>query len=105
MVYGGFAAMGLVGLWLRSHKPAGNVIGASLASSFLFYVVTNFVYFYPETMYTHDVNGMAASYLNALPFFRNTLLGDLFYTSVFFGSYESLRVWTMRKSAAGVPVR
>lgn len=39
-------------------------------------------------MYERGLNGLIESYAMGLPFFRWTLLGDLFYTVVFFGTYE-----------------
>ncbi|HSX34636.1 MAG TPA: DUF6580 family putative transport protein, partial [Candidatus Saccharimonadales bacterium] len=72
----------------RNRKNAATVAGASIGGSAIFYLVTNFAYFYPPTMYPHTAGGVISSYYNALPFFRNTLLGDLFYTGLLFGAYE-----------------
>jgi hypothetical protein len=87
-VYGSFLLVGLVGFWIRKHKSIWTILGGSLLGSLIFYFVTNFALLYPPTMYTHDWNGIIISYVNAIPFFRNTVLGDLFYVSVFFGLYE-----------------
>lgn len=87
-VYGSFLLIGLIGLAVRKHKNVATVIGGSLAGSVIFYLVTNFAFFYAPTMYPHTWSGVSSSYYNALPFFRNTLLGDLFYTGLLFGIYE-----------------
>ena len=92
-VYGSFLIVGLIGLWVRNHKNLGTVLGGSLFGSVMFYLITNFAYFYPPVMYSHDLNGVVSSYFNALPFFRNTLLSDLFYVSAMFGVYEVVRIW------------
>src|SRR3989344_6780587 len=92
-VYGSFLIVGLIGLWVRNHKNLGTVLGGSLFGSVMFYLITNFAYFYPPVMYSHDLNGVVSSYFNALPFFRNTLLSDLFYVSVMFGVYDAVRIW------------
>jgi hypothetical protein len=34
-----------------------------------------------------NVAGLLQSYIAAIPFFRFTLLGDLFYNAVFFGAF------------------
>src|SRR3989338_8337603 len=68
-------------------------IGCSLVGSVIFYLITNFAFFYSTSMYSHDLAGVMASYINAIPFFRNTILGDLFYTTIFFGSYELVRFY------------
>lgn len=91
MVYGSFFLIGLIGLAIRNRKNVFTVMGGSLLGSVLFYLITNCVIFYSTRMYPHTIAGQIASYMNALPFFRNTLLGDLFYSAVLFGSYELVR--------------
>ncbi len=88
MVYASFVIIGLIGLWVRKHKQVGTVIGASLLSSTIFYLLTNFNFWYATPLYPKTFSGMLEAYVMALPFFRNTIAGDLFYTGVLFGSYE-----------------
>src|SRR3989344_49444 len=38
-------------------------------------------------MYAPTLGGLLLSYYMALPFFKFTLLGDLFYVALFFGAY------------------
>lgn len=99
-VYGAFLFVGLIGLAVRRRKNALTIVGGTLAGSIVFFLVTNFVFFYPPVMYSHDLAGQLTSYYNALPFFRGTLLGDLFYTGVFFGIYELAIVLGHRKNLA-----
>jgi len=40
------------------------------------------------TMYAHNFVGLIQSYTMAIPFFKNSLAGDLFYTAVLVGGYE-----------------
>jgi hypothetical protein len=92
-VYSSFAAIGMLGWWLRSRKNIRAIIVASLAGSTIFYLITNFAFLYPSSMYTHNWSGIIMSYYNALPFFRNALIGDLVYTGFLFGAYAfALRV-------------
>jgi hypothetical protein len=91
VVYGSFLLVGLIGLLVRRYKSFGSIVAGSLTGSVVFYLITNLVFLYPPTMYSHDLGGQLASYYNALPFFRNTLLGDLFFTGLLFGSYELIR--------------
>ncbi len=86
-VYGSFILIGFVGLWLKNHKSFGNIICASLASSIIFFLITNFEV-WAAGAYSRDISGLWQSYLMGIPFFRGTLFGDLFYTGVFFGGYE-----------------
>jgi hypothetical protein len=97
-VYGSFLIAGLIGMWIRQNKTFSRVVGGTLISSGVFYLVTNLVLLYPPTMYDHTVAGQIASYINALPFFRSTLLGDFFYVAVLFGSYELVRLYLAQKN-------
>jgi len=88
LVYTSFLLVGIIGIWLRTRKTIANVIVASLVSSILFFLLTNFNYWYAASIYPKTLQGFFAAYFYALPFFRNTLIGDLLYTGLFFGSYE-----------------
>lgn len=91
-VYGSFGFIALVGLWLRNHKSVINVLGSTLFSSILFFLITNFgVWAPPNNWYPHTLNGLIQSYTLALPFFRNSLIGDLGYTILLFGGYELIQ--------------
>jgi len=97
-VYGSFLITGFMGIWLRKRKSAQAIIGASLSSSLLFFVITNFGVWFMGGIYPKTLNGFIESYVYALPFFRNTIVGDLFYTGLFFGSYEVLLNTILRRS-------
>lgn len=98
MVYVSFLITGLIGLWLRKHKNVQNVILATLSSSLIFFILTNFNFWYVTSMYPKTFSGMVEAYVMALPFFRNTILGDLFYTGVFFGGFEFILKMTKSKN-------
>lgn len=87
-VYGSFIVIGLIGIWVKNHKTPTNIILAALASSVLFFIVTNFAVWAFGSLYPKNLSGLIEAYVLAIPFFRNTILGDLFYTGVFFGGYE-----------------
>lgn len=86
-VYVSFALTGCIGVWLRTHKTVPHTILASLSSSILFFIVTNFGVWAVGSMYAKTPAGLLECYTFALPFFRNTIVGDLVYTGVFFGGY------------------
>ena len=69
------AAVGVAGL-----------VSCSLASSLFFFLATNFAW-WPWSMYERNWEGLILCYQQGLPFFRNTLAGDLFFGTVLFGSY------------------
>lgn len=68
------------------------ILGTTLASATFFFLTTNAAVWAFGTMYTHDLNGLIQSYTMALPFFRNSLMGDLFFTGILVGSYFALKV-------------
>lgn len=103
-VYGAFILIGLLGLLLRKRATMVNVALATVAGSIIFFLVTNFVFFYPPTMYSHDLAGMMSSYYNALPFLRNMMIGDLVYSGVIFGAYELSKHLSSSKKRAIIKV-
>jgi hypothetical protein len=99
-VYGSFILITLIGFWLKSHKNFGNMVLASLCASVLFFVITNFGVWVAGGLYSKDWTGLLACYSAAVPFFRNTLAGDFFYTGVFFGGFELIRAVSQGKALA-----
>jgi hypothetical protein len=43
-------------------------------------------------LYPHTFAGVLESYFGAIPFFKNSVKGDLLYTTVFFGSFYLLSI-------------
>lgn len=90
VVYLSFILISLMGIILRKNKNLVTIIGFSLIGSLLFFIFTNFAVWYFSNWYMHDFNGLLNCFEMAVPFFKNTLAGDLFYASVIFGCYEIL---------------
>ncbi|MBI2098638.1 MAG: hypothetical protein HYT49_03245 [Candidatus Wildermuthbacteria bacterium] len=92
VVYASFFAIGFMGFLVRKYKSAGwrsaTIALATFAGSTLFYLTTNFAVWAFSGMYAPTLDGLLLSYYMALPFFKLTILGDLFYVSLFFGIYE-----------------
>jgi hypothetical protein len=89
-VYGSFVLTVCIGLWLKTRRAPLTIAGAALASSVLFFLITDFEYWAFENAYPKTVEGLMACYTAALPFFRNMLVGDLFYTLLLFGGFALL---------------
>lgn len=86
-VYLSFIAIVGLGLLLQRKLSIINLFSASLASSVIFYLVTNFAAWTSGLMpYSPDVSGLMQSYIAGIPFFFNGMLGDFFYNTLFFGS-------------------
>lgn len=90
-VYVSFLLIALMGMALKNRTNFRNIVLATLGGSVLFYLITNFGVWYSTPLYSKDLGGLMNSYLMAIPFFRNTLMGDLFFSGLFFGAYELLK--------------
>ena len=88
VVYGCFIIITCLGLLLQNKIKPLSIIGTSLVGSILFFAVTNFAVWATGLTYPMNSTGLIACYTAALPFFQNTLLGDLIYCGVLFGSFE-----------------
>jgi hypothetical protein len=95
-VYISFFAIVFIGQHILKTKSMGNIIGASILSSLLFFAVTNFAVWLSSSVFPKSFAGLIACYAAAIPFFENsifgsfflnTVLGDLFFNGVLFGSY------------------
>lgn len=85
--WGSFAVIALASTRFLSRVSISKVLGSSVAASVLFYLVTNFGVWTQAQMYAMNGQGLVHCYINALPFFRATLLGDLFFSVTLFGLY------------------
>ena len=65
---------------------------ATLAGSCVFFVVTNFAFWAESGYYPPTTEGLLECYTAALPFFRNSVLGDLDYACILFG------VWALTEA-------
>jgi len=86
-----YAAVLWLGTRLRANAKPLPVMGAALASSVSFFLVSNFAVWAAYDMYPKTFEGLLTSYTLALPFFRNGLEGDLLFTSVMFATPVVLR--------------
>jgi hypothetical protein len=96
-VYSGFALASLIGLYFKKHKTFPVILGGTIMSSLLFFLITNWAVWQYGVMYTHDWSGLLESYTLAIPFLKNSLAGDLFYTGVFFGAFEAVKYFVINR--------
>jgi Family of unknown function (DUF6580) len=93
----------LIGWAVLKRVSPLRVGGAAVASSALFFIITNFGVWALGNMYPHTVSGLAACYVAAIPFFQNTLAGDLFYSGLLFGGFALLERAVPMLRATGEP--
>lgn len=87
VVYLAFALVVCLGFTLRRRESPAALALASVTASALFFLVTNFAPLTGHGMYAATWEGVTAAYAAGLPFLRNTLLGDGFYTAMLFGGF------------------
>ncbi len=90
-IYGSFVLIGVFGMVLLQKVSIRNVLISSLSSSVFFFLVTNFSVWLGSTMYPQTREGLLACYAAGLPFFQNTIMGDLFFSAVLFGAFELMQ--------------
>lgn len=89
-VYGAFILVSLIGIFISTRVCGHVVIAASLVSSVLFFLVTNFGVWMVSGFYPMTFDGLIACYTAAIPFFQMTLMGDLFFVGIIFGAFMLL---------------
>lgn len=82
IIIGGFGFLFLKKLSLIS------LLFSSTMAAFIFYIVSNFGVWFSGTMYPKTTEGLSACYIAGIPFLKNTLAGNLFYTALMFGLFE-----------------
>ncbi|MDD3878339.1 MAG: hypothetical protein PHT69_17095 [Bacteroidales bacterium] len=91
-VYLSFALVVGLGILMRNNVKVYTVLGGAVAAAILFYLITNFAVWAGTPYYTKDLTGLLQCYTLAIPFFFNSLLGDIFYSSVLFGAFYFAQV-------------
>jgi len=66
-------------------------LGGALATSGLFFLITNFGVWAVGGLYPTTVEGLAQSYVMALPFLSYQVGGDLTYTAILFGAAFAIK--------------
>lgn len=88
--WSGFLMSAIVGIFLdRILKSENNFslviggIGSGVVSTIIFFLWTNLGVVLQTTMYSKDLAGLTRSYINAIPFLQNQLIGNVILVPVF----------------------
>lgn len=82
------AIVGLGFLVLRNKVKPIPIVLTTLASSVIFFILTNIgSWAAPTSLYSDGLMGIIESMVAGLPFFRTSLLSDLCFSGVLFGAY------------------
>lgn len=98
-VYGSFALITGIGFLLRGREQRQTIMVASLVSSIAFFLITNFGTWLMWDIYPKTGAGLISCYIAGIPFFKGTIMGDLFYNLALFGSF-ALAKWKFPVLAA-----
>ena len=87
-VYLGFIMTSLIGIMIKKVSFL-SVTAGSILSSILFFLITNFGVWVGSGT---GLAGLSNTYILGIPFFGPTLVGDLFFNSILFGSFYLAKV-------------
>jgi hypothetical protein len=87
IVYASFLLSVLIGRWVQNRRSLARISSATLLGAIQFFLVTNFVVWALGSFYPRTLAGLGACYAAGIPFFWNTLAGDAFYATLFFGGF------------------
>ncbi len=97
LVYGALMlpvfARGMLRRWFSvdagatAFRATAGLLASSLGASISFFAISNFGAWLWYGTYEHTVAGVIHCYVQAIPFFRYTLAGDLLFAVVLFGGY------------------
>ena len=88
VTYLAFSLIVVIGMSLNENRTVPKILAASVVSSVLFFLISNFGVWMFDHMYSRSGPGLLACYTAALPFFQGTLFGDAAYTAVLFGAFH-----------------
>ena len=87
--YFSFAVIILIGYLFLNKISFKSVFVTTIASSLIFFIITNFGVWISGSMYSMDLNGFVLCFIAALPFYKGTVLGFIVYSSFLFGVFET----------------
>jgi hypothetical protein len=97
----------MIGMAFRGRARLLPLLGASFAGSVIFFVITNTGSWMAAPEYAKTFAGWVQALTTGIPgypptwwFYRNTLMGDLFFTALFAG----LMAWRTKTARAAAPV-
>ncbi len=89
-IYLGFALNVVIGIYLIRRIKFSSIVLGAIAASLAFFLISNFgTWLDPlPPVYPPSMAGLVACYAAGLPFLLNSLLANLFYSLLLFGTYE-----------------
>jgi len=85
--YGSYLLITLTGILILNKVSVQRILAASLCSSILFFLVSNFGTWASGMIYPMTGEGLLACYIAGIPYIKGTFSGDLFYAAILFGTF------------------
>jgi hypothetical protein len=85
--YSSYILIALITMPIFTKVSKERVLIASFASTIIFFLVSNIGCFVGNSYYPESFTGLMNCYVAGIPFIKGTLLGDLFYSIMLFGSF------------------
>ena len=89
-VYPSLLLVYFIGNYFIKNISYKNVLISSFISSIIFFLVTNFGSWIGNVFYPQNFNGLIASYIAGIPFYKNTLISTLLFSSGLYLVYAYL---------------
>lgn len=77
--YIAFCLIVLLGFFFKKLSRTQKILGGALTTAVLFFLFTNFGVWASSGMYPKDIMGLIACYAAGIPYFWNSLIGDLVF--------------------------
>jgi hypothetical protein len=87
--YAALVAVTVLGFYVKQPK-ALKVLGFTIAASVIFFLVSNLGHFV-QGWNGYTSAGFVKTYVDAIPFFKNSLIGDMAGSVILFGAYYLLQ--------------
>lgn len=85
--YGSYLLISVAGFFLLKKQSLLRIGAGALASSLIFFLITNFGCWLGSKTFSQDFSGLMQCYAFALLFLKGTMAGDLVYCGILFGGF------------------
>ncbi len=90
--------MVFLGFYLQKKQNGLRIINIAIIASLVFFFITNFSVFLTSSLYPKNIIGLIECYTLAIPFFTNTLLGNITYSLIMFYGFNAIQKRTITTS-------
>ena len=87
-VYISFIIMVCIGFLLTNKRNGLRIINITLLASLVFFLITNLSVFLTSSLYSKNILGLIECYTLAIPFFINTIMGNITYSLIMFYGFS-----------------